>query len=79
MPATEWDSAAAGGPTKREYVRRIFSELAPRYDFLNHLLSLHIDKRWRRRAIAQLDIEGSPKGSFLDLCAGGSMCPPGGP
>lgn len=70
MPATEWDSAAAGGAAKREYVRRIFSEIAPRYDFLNHLLSLNIDRAWRKRAIAELDIPRAPRGSYLDLCAG---------
>jgi ubiquinone/menaquinone biosynthesis methyltransferases len=78
MPATEWDSAttstaelaAAGGKGKREYVQQIFSEIAPRYDFLNHLLSLNIDKAWRRRAIAELDITRAPRGDYLDICAG---------
>src|SRR5438067_934041 len=35
-------SAAAGGRAKRAYVRRIFSEIAPRYDLLNHVLSPNI-------------------------------------
>jgi len=55
---------------KRRYVRQIFSEIAPRYDFLNHLLSFNIDRRWRRRAIRQLDWERRPTGAYLDLCAG---------
>ena len=29
-------------------VREMFSGIAPRYDFLNHLLSANVDKRWRR-------------------------------
>lgn len=75
MLATDIDSAtasaaAAGGAEKRAYVRKIFSEIAPRYDLLNHLLSLNIDKRWRRRAIARLGIERHPGGTWLDLCAG---------
>jgi demethylmenaquinone methyltransferase / 2-methoxy-6-polyprenyl-1,4-benzoquinol methylase len=51
-------------------VRRIFSEIAPRYDLLNHLLSLNIDRLWRRRAIAALDWGWRPAGAYLDLCAG---------
>lgn len=62
--------AAAGGAEKRAYVRRIFSEIAPRYDLLNHLLSFNIDRRWRARAIAQLGWERRPAGRFVDLCAG---------
>ncbi|MFN2602162.1 MAG: ubiquinone/menaquinone biosynthesis methyltransferase [Gemmatimonadaceae bacterium] len=62
--------AAAGGAEKRAYVRQIFSEIAPRYDLLNHVLSLNIDRGWRRKAIAELGIENNPEGTFLDLCAG---------
>jgi demethylmenaquinone methyltransferase/2-methoxy-6-polyprenyl-1,4-benzoquinol methylase len=62
--------AVEGGSPKREYVRRIFSEIAPRYDLLNHLLSFNIDRRWRRRALARLDWQRSPTGVYLDLCAG---------
>ena len=32
-------------------VKQIFSEIAPRYDLLNHLLSLNIDRAWRRLAV----------------------------
>jgi demethylmenaquinone methyltransferase / 2-methoxy-6-polyprenyl-1,4-benzoquinol methylase len=75
MPVTELESAealeaAAGGGAKREYVQRIFSEIAPRYDLLNHLLSLNIDRRWRRAALASLAWERRPEGTYLDLCAG---------
>jgi demethylmenaquinone methyltransferase/2-methoxy-6-polyprenyl-1,4-benzoquinol methylase len=75
MPVTEFEStealeAAAGGGAKREYVQRIFSEIAPRYDLLNHLLSFNIDRRWRRLAIASLAWERNPRGTYVDLCAG---------
>ncbi|HEX5436092.1 MAG TPA: ubiquinone/menaquinone biosynthesis methyltransferase [Gemmatimonadaceae bacterium] len=63
-------AAAGGGAEKRQYVRRIFSEIAPRYDLLNHLLSLNIDKRWRARAIAMLGWRRVPDGTYVDLCAG---------
>ena len=75
MLATDIDSAtasaaAAGGAEKRAYVKRIFSEIAPRYDLLNHVLSLNIDRRWRRKAIATLGVERDLAGRYLDLCAG---------
>src|SRR5687768_18186899 len=63
-------AAAAGSAEKRAYVRRVFSEIAPRYDLLNHLLSFSIDKRWRRRAVAALRWERDPAGVYVDLCAG---------
>lgn len=62
--------AAAGGAEKRSYVRRIFSDIAPRYDLLNHLLSFNIDKGWRTKAIAMLGWERDPAGTYVDLCAG---------
>lgn len=63
-------AAAAAGTGKRRYVRQIFSEIAPRYDLLNHLLSANVDRGWRRAAIAELDWRREPDGVFLDLCAG---------
>jgi demethylmenaquinone methyltransferase/2-methoxy-6-polyprenyl-1,4-benzoquinol methylase len=48
----------------------MFGEIAPWYDFLNHLLSLNIDKRWRART-ARLVAPGPPgAGPILDLCTG---------
>ncbi len=75
MLATDIDSAtasaaAAGGAEKRDYVKRMFSEIAPRYDLLNHVLSLNIDRRWRRKAIAKLGVDRNPSATYLDLCAG---------
>jgi demethylmenaquinone methyltransferase/2-methoxy-6-polyprenyl-1,4-benzoquinol methylase len=48
----------------------MFTAIAPRYDFLNHLLSLNVDTSWRRQAVARLDWRREPTGLFLDLCAG---------
>ena len=64
------DAAAAGGVEKRAYVQQIFSEIAPRYDLLNHVLSMNIDKAWRRRALVALAWVRVPTGRYLDLCAG---------
>ena len=70
--ALEADAAAEGASAagKRTYVQRIFSEIAPRYDLLNRLLSLGIDRRWRTVALEQLDWMRVPAGDYLDLCAG---------
>jgi demethylmenaquinone methyltransferase/2-methoxy-6-polyprenyl-1,4-benzoquinol methylase len=51
-------------------VRGIFTVIAPRYDFLNHLLSLNADRSWRRTAVARLGWEAKPDGTYIDLCAG---------
>ena len=62
--------AAAGGASKRAYVRRTFSEIAPSYDLLNHVLSVNLDRGWRRAAIDALDWTRRPDGTYLDVCAG---------
>ena len=41
------------GPDSRA-VRQMFGEIAHRYDFLNHVLSASIDRRWRRLATAKV-------------------------
>ena len=48
----------------------MFTAIAPRYDFLNHLLSLNVDRRWRRAAVTRLGWEAKPDGVYLDVCAG---------
>ncbi len=48
----------------------MFTAIAPHYDFLNHALSLNIDKRWRKQAIDRLGWQAAPGGDYLDLCAG---------
>lgn len=65
-----WSSKPAAGRDRAAQVRTLFSEIAPRYDLLNHVLSLNIDRRWRRRAVRALAWERAPDGVFLDACAG---------
>jgi demethylmenaquinone methyltransferase / 2-methoxy-6-polyprenyl-1,4-benzoquinol methylase len=56
---------------KREArIRRMFGEIAPWYDFLNHLLSLNIDKRWRARTARLVPPGAAEAGPILDLCTG---------
>jgi demethylmenaquinone methyltransferase/2-methoxy-6-polyprenyl-1,4-benzoquinol methylase len=49
-------------------VREMFRQIAPRYDLMNHLLSLNIDKYWRRRAVKRLRL--TPDAPVLDICTG---------
>ena len=37
--------------TKKEEVREMFDNIAPKYDLLNHTLSMSIDRIWRRRVV----------------------------
>jgi demethylmenaquinone methyltransferase/2-methoxy-6-polyprenyl-1,4-benzoquinol methylase len=46
----------------------MFDAIAGRYDFLNHVLSAGIDRRWRRLAIRSLGLTGRER--VLDLCTG---------
>jgi demethylmenaquinone methyltransferase/2-methoxy-6-polyprenyl-1,4-benzoquinol methylase len=70
LPDIEVARQAAEGTQKHQYVQGMFSDIAPRYDLLNHVLSLNIDKGWRRRALTALQWARTPTGRFLDLCAG---------
>ena len=49
-------------------VRRMFAGVAPRYDLLNRVLSLGIDRRWRRDVVSDLKLK--PSDRVLDLCCG---------
>ena len=53
---------------KALYVRRMFTEIARRYDLLNAILSFGCDSIWRRFAIGH--IKGIPHESILDLATG---------
>jgi demethylmenaquinone methyltransferase/2-methoxy-6-polyprenyl-1,4-benzoquinol methylase len=48
-------------------IRQMFDGIAPRYDLLNHLLSLNVDKTWRRRVVRQVPLTTGP---LLDVCTG---------
>ena len=57
------------GAEREDQVRTLFSEIAPRYDLLNHVLSLNIDRGWRRRAIRMLLWQERDTGRYLDASA----------
>ncbi len=52
-------------------VREMFTQIAPRYDLLNHLLSLQLDRLWRARTARLLyAVLDRPDALVLDLCCG---------
>jgi len=53
---------------KKQQVEQMFDNIAPKYDFLNHFLSLGIDKLWRKKAVRILAAE-KPK-RILDVATG---------
>lgn len=53
---------------KKEVVKGIFNDIAPKYDLLNHLLSFNVDKGWRKKAVKCIG-EGE-KGKLLDVACG---------
>ena len=53
---------------KKEQVEAMFDAIAPRYDLLNRVLSLGIDQRWRRKAVAMLEAEQPER--ILDVATG---------
>jgi demethylmenaquinone methyltransferase/2-methoxy-6-polyprenyl-1,4-benzoquinol methylase len=49
----------------------MFGRIAPRYDLLNHLLSMNIDRYWRARTVARVaPILAQPGARVLDVCCG---------
>ena len=56
------------GRDKRRFVRRMFGDIAHRYDLTNRVLTLGMDIRWRRQLATILDVQ--PGGHVLDLACG---------
>lgn len=54
---------------EKQNIGSLFNRIAPTYDFLNHLLSLNIDKWWRRKAVRFLK-KKSVSGQCLDVAIG---------
>lgn len=66
-----FESVPHENPTKnKETVRRMFNDIAPRYDFLNNLLSLGIYKIWRRKLLNAASAVVAPGAEILDVATG---------
>jgi demethylmenaquinone methyltransferase/2-methoxy-6-polyprenyl-1,4-benzoquinol methylase len=74
MQRPAWDAPVLPqGDEKVRAVRDMFDAIAPRYDFVNRVLTFRLDVRWRRRAVEELCL---PRDSVvLDLASGtGDLC-----
>ena len=58
--------------TDNEHIALMFNDIAPTYDKLNHILSLNVDKSWRRKAVRRLKkaIAGVETPLILDVACG---------
>ena len=64
-PKTEGEAQASS------WVRQMFSDIAPKYDQLNHLLSFNVDRTWRKALLKELSpVLERPDAVVLDLCCG---------
>ncbi len=54
---------------RKENIRKMFDNIAPDYDKLNHILSLGIDRSWRRKAVREILDSGKPM-QILDVACG---------
>lgn len=66
--ATAATAMTAEQVKQRAAVRTMFNSIAPKYDFINHLLSFRMDTLWRRRAIKAL--KPNTHSLILDLATG---------
>lgn len=71
------DEESATNTEQARRVREMFATIAARYDLLNHLLSVNIDKRWRRRVakmlhgtLPPLNPSGKGEARILDVACG---------
>jgi demethylmenaquinone methyltransferase/2-methoxy-6-polyprenyl-1,4-benzoquinol methylase len=55
---------------RQERIRTMFGAIAPRYDLLNHLLSLNVDKWWRWRTTQLVPPDVRDPSPILDVCCG---------
>lgn len=72
MSQTKKTAESLNKTKSRSSIRSMFDEVAPTYDFLNHLLSLGIDNYWRATATAKAKklLAGIPSSKILDVATG---------
>ena len=68
-PARSLGEELPEGPAKRQAVRAMFDAIAGRYELVNRVMTLGLDRGWRRRTVRDL---GLPAGSVVLDCACGT-------
>lgn len=53
---------------QKEHIEKMFDAVAPTYDSLNHIMSLGVDRKWRRKAVREIAAPGVKK--VLDVACG---------
>jgi demethylmenaquinone methyltransferase/2-methoxy-6-polyprenyl-1,4-benzoquinol methylase len=72
-PVLGRDGSLPQGEAKHDAVEGMFDRLAPRYDRMNRIISLGLDRRWRHRTVAELGVRAGAR--VLDLaCGTGDLC-----
>jgi demethylmenaquinone methyltransferase/2-methoxy-6-polyprenyl-1,4-benzoquinol methylase len=72
-PVLGHDGSLPQGDAKHDAVESMFDRLAPRYDRMNRIISLGLDRRWRQRTVDELDVARGAR--VLDLaCGTGDLC-----
>ena len=61
-------ASSASIDKSNDRVQRMFGQIAPRYDLLNHVLSLNVDRYWRWRTVRR--VPPVDDGPILDVCTG---------
>jgi demethylmenaquinone methyltransferase/2-methoxy-6-polyprenyl-1,4-benzoquinol methylase len=54
----------------KEKIGKMFDEISEHYDLLNHLFTLNLDKKWRRKIIREIQKKNYPKDNILDIASG---------
>lgn len=65
---TAMAAALVTGEAKRPFIQKLFTDIAPRYDWFNRLTSCGLDQGWRRVALREGAL--APGQRVLDVCAG---------
>lgn len=68
MPDKKVRQILPSAPEKRSYVRRMFQDIAPRYDLMNRLMTLGRDQVWRRTVVRLCRLPD--RGRLLDVATG---------
>ena len=70
MPLAAMPQPASDQSSRTSNVRAMFNRIASRYDLLNRVVSLGLDRHWRRQTVKELSL--APGGLVLDLACGTS-------